>query len=558
MNSTETQTAPDAATSLLASTAEMSASSTEVAVPAKPKSARAAAKIATAKPRKSAAKADTTPEVASTEATATPEAPVAPAKPKSPKVAARAAVAEQMPEKLSEVALVVEVETPAEIEEPVVVAVQAQPQIAAEVEPEITGTTPVQPLAEGEDATSFHQLPLSPPMLEVLDARGFQTPTPIQARAIPIVASGSDLLGIAQTGTGKTLAFGLPILERIFSGQSKGRALMLLPTRELALQVDEALQDVGHKFRLRTAVLIGGAPVRPQLSQLRANPDIIIATPGRLNDYLSNGDVDLRAVDTVVLDEADRMLDMGFAPQIRRILEQVPTERQTLLFSATMPDEIVSITKQFMRDPQRVEVERAGTSAENIEQRLYVVEQDDKTALLERLLSETQGSVLVFARTRSRANKVARFVSNIGIRAAEIHSDRSLIQRRQALDGFKAGHYRVLVATDIAARGIDVTGIEMVLQFDLPDSADDYVHRIGRTARAGRSGIATSFAAPDQWRDVRDIEKLTGLPMPFAEDNEGRFPMAATHAARSGNRSGGGRGRNSGNSRGGGRPNRYR
>ena len=565
MNSTEHQTAPDAATSLLASTAEMSASPAESEVSAKPKSARAAAKIATAKPRKSATKAETvTDENTSTEVASTvaeevnTEQPVVAVKPKSPKAAARAAVAAQMPEKLSEVAHVIEVETAGQIEETEVVAVQA-PEVEVVAEPETTGTTPVMALVEGEDATSFHQLPLSPPMLAVLDARGFATPTPIQARAIPVVASGVDLLGIAQTGTGKTLAFGLPIMERIFSGQSKGRALMLLPTRELALQVEEALSDIGRQFRLRTAVLIGGAPVRPQLTQLRNNPDIIIATPGRLNDYLSNGDVDLRAVDTVVLDEADRMLDMGFAPQIRRILDQVPTERQTLLFSATMPDEIVNITKQYMRDPQRVEIERAGTSAANIEQRLYVVEQDDKTALLERLLGEVAGSVLVFARTRSRANKVARFVSNIGIRAAEIHSDRSLIQRRQALDGFKAGHYRVLVATDIAARGIDVTGIEMVVQFDLPDSPDDYVHRIGRTARAGRSGIATSFAAPEQWRDVRDIEKLTGLPMPFAADNEGRFPMAATHAARSGNRSGGGgRGRNSGNSRGGGRPNRYR
>ncbi len=478
-------------------------------------------------------------------------------KPVSPKEAARAAVAKVMPEKLGEVA---------EFVAPSVEAEEVEPEVEAAIEasaPEVASTEvqlPVMPLAEGEVATSFHQLPLSPPMLAVLDELGFQTPTPIQALGIPVVASGADLLGIAQTGTGKTLAFGLPILERIFSGKSKGRALILLPTRELALQVDEALQNVGHPFRLRTAVLIGGAPVRPQLSQLRRNPDIIIATPGRLNDYLSNADVDLRAVDCVVLDEADRMLDMGFAPQIRRILEQVPEDRQTLLFSATMPDEIVSITKQFMRDPQRVEIERAGTTAENIDQRLYVVDQEEKTVLLERLLGENTGSVLVFARTRSRANKVARFVNNIGIRAAEIHSDRTLAQRRQALDGFKAGHYRVLVATDIAARGIDVTGIEVVLQFDLPDSAEDYVHRIGRTARAGRSGIATSFAAPEQWRDVRDIEKTMGLPIPFATDNEGKFPMAATHAANNGQRrsGGGGRGNGRGPSRGGnGRSRRY-
>ena len=574
MNQFETQTAPDAATSFVTPEAEMSA-------PAKPKSARAAAKIAKATPRKSAAPG--LPSLPSTDAdvaemiagepaapiakTRKPKAPVAdkPAeaapvavKPKSPKAAARAAVAAQMPEKLAAVADVVEVET-SEVEDEIEVAA---PVAEIQAEPEKVGTTPVMALAEGEDATSFHQLPLSPPMLAVLDEKGFTTPTPIQARAIPIVATGADLLGIAQTGTGKTLAFGLPIMERIFSGQSKGRALMLLPTRELALQVEDALSNIGRQFRLRTAVLIGGAPVRPQLTQLRNNPDIIVATPGRLNDYLTNGDVDLRAVDTVVLDEADRMLDMGFAPQIRRILDQVPEDRQTLLFSATMPDEIVGLTKQYMRDPQRIEIERPGTGAQNIEQRLYVVEQDDKTALLERLLHEVEGSVLVFARTRSRANKVARFVSNIGIRSAEIHSDRSLVQRRQALDGFKAGHYRVLVATDIAARGIDVTGIEMVVQFDLPDSPDDYVHRIGRTARAGRSGIATSFAAPEQWRDVRDIEKLTGQPLPFAADNEGKFPMAATHAARSGgNRSGGGggnRNRTFGGNRGGGRPQRGR
>ena len=467
------------------------------------------------------------------------------AKSKSPKAAARAAVAEQMPDKLADVAEFVApaVDPSAEIEAE---ETQTQPVEAASADPEEVKPT-YHVLAEGEIATSFHQLPLSPPMLDVLDERGFSVPTPIQAQAIPVIASGADLLGIAQTGTGKTLAFGLPILERIFSGQSKGRALILLPTRELALQVEEALQNVGHKFRLRTAVLIGGAPVRPQLSQIRRNPDVIIATPGRLNDYLSTRDVDLRTVDCVVLDEADRMLDMGFAPQIRRILEQVPTERQTLLFSATMPDEIVELTKEFMREPQRVEIERAGTTAENIEQRLYVVDQEEKTNLVEKLLTENEGSVLIFARTRSRANKVARFVNNLGIRAAEIHSDRTLAQRRGALDGFKAGYYRVLVATDIAARGIDVTDIKLVLQFDLPDSADDYVHRIGRTARAGRSGIATSLAAPEQWRDVRDIEKLMGMPIPFAEDNEGKFPMAATHAARNNQRRGnGGGGRGNG------------
>jgi ATP-dependent RNA helicase RhlE len=432
--------------------------------------------------------------------------------------------------------------------------------VAAQSENTPEVKTEVAPLAEGEVATAFNQLPLSKRVLDVLDENGFQTPTPIQAQAIPVVMTGSDLIGIAQTGTGKTLAFGLPILDRIATKTAKGRALILVPTRELALQVEEALWNLGRAFRLRTAVFIGGAPARPQLSQMRGNPDIIVATPGRLNDFLANNQVDLRAVDCVVLDEADRMLDMGFAPQIRRILSQVPTDRQTLLFSATMPDEIVNLTREFQRDPQRVEIERAGTTAENITQNLYIVEQDDKPALLEEILSKGAQSVLIFARTRSRANKVSRYLNGLPDekaqgRAAEIHSDRTLGQRRQALDGFKSGRYRVLVATDIAARGIDVTGIELVINFDLPDAADDYVHRIGRTARAGRSGTALSFAAPDQWRDVRDIEKSVGNPIPLAEDNRGEFPPASRP------RTGGGAsrgGRSNSRPRGGGGGNRSR
>jgi len=430
--------------------------------------------------------------------------------------------------------------------------------VAARIEaPEIEVKPEVAPLAEGEVATSFAQLPLSRRLVDLLDEQGFTVPTPIQAQAIPVVMSGADLIGIAQTGTGKTLAFGLPFLDRIVTKTAKGRTLILVPTRELALQVEEAIWNLGRAVRLRTAVLIGGAPARQQLSQMRGNPDLIVATPGRLNDFLTNNQIDLRAVDCVVLDEADRMLDMGFAPQIRRILSQVPTDRQTLLFSATMPDEIVKLTREFQRDPQRVEIERAGTTAENITQNLYIVEQDDKPALLEEVLAKGAQSVLVFARTRSRANKVSRYLNGLPDeksqgRAAEIHSDRTLVQRRQALDGFKAGRYRVLVATDIAARGIDVTGIELVINFDLPDAADDYVHRIGRTARAGRSGVALSFAAPDQWRDVRDIEKSVGNPIPLAEDNRGEFPPAArARPAGSGSRNGA-RGNSRSNYRGGG------
>ncbi len=395
---------------------------------------------------------------------------------------------------------------------------------------------------------SFHDLGLAPEILKVLDRLKFTTPTPIQAQAIPFGLEGRDIVGIAQTGTGKTLAFGLPMLQRFVKtgGKGCGRGLIILPTRELALQVDEALQSIGKVFGLRTAVLIGGAPMRPQISQLRGNPDIIVATPGRLIDHLQQRMVDLRTVDTLVLDEADRMLDMGFAPQIKQILREVPDERQTMLFSATMPDDIVRIADNYMNDPQRVEVARAGTAAELVTQELFVVPQDEKNELLAKVLYEYSGTVLIFARTRSRAARLTRWVRKLDHSAAEIHADRTLIQRRAALDGFKAGTYRVLVATDIAARGIDVSDIELVLNYDLPDSAEDYIHRIGRTARAGKKGHAISFAAPDQLSDVREIEKLLRGELAISEFSEHAF-----EPAQGGSRRGSGRGprRGSGSSR---------
>jgi ATP-dependent RNA helicase RhlE len=411
-------------------------------------------------------------------------------------------------------------------------------------EPTVAATS-VAPEAISASTHTFHELNLAKPVLDTLDKLGFVTPTPIQFASIPILLEGKDLIGIAQTGTGKTLAFGLPMLHRLALKKSGGRSLILLPTRELALQVEESLQKVGRGFRVKTAVLIGGAPIRPQLMQLRSNPDIIVATPGRLMDHLQNGAVDLRTVDTVVLDEADRMLDMGFAPQIKQILRSVPSDRQTMLFSATMPDAIAQMAREFMHNPERVEIERPGTSAEGVTQELFVVPQEDKSELLAKVLYEYSGSILVFARTRSRARKVARDITRWDIRAAEIHADRTLAQRRAALDGFKDGRYRVLVATDIAARGIDVTGIEVVVNYDLPDSADDYVHRIGRTGRAGRTGHAISFAAPDQARDVRDIEKTTGLPLNLSPKNEGTFDAPTRSAPRNNTRRGnGGRPRN--------------
>ncbi len=361
----------------------------------------------------------------------------------------------------------------------------------------------------------FDGLGIAPKLLEILDYNKFKVPTPIQKKAIPVAIEGKDVIGIAQTGTGKTLAFGVPMLQRL--AQVKGRGLVILPTRELALQVDETFQKIGRPINLRTAVLIGGASMHRQLEMLRGNPHVIIATPGRLIDHLNQKTANLDNVTVLVLDEADRMLDMGFEPQIRRILHSVPKERQTMLFSATMPDEIVKIASNYMKLPTRIEIARAGTAAELVTQELFVVKREDKNRLLEKMLIEHPGSSLVFSRTKFGAKKILRAVKAMGHSAAEIHSNRSLAQRREALDGFKAGRYRVLVATDIAARGIDVTGIASVINYDLPENAEDYVHRIGRTGRAGHSGYAISFATPDQGDEVRQIEKLTRIQLPISK-----------------------------------------
>jgi ATP-dependent RNA helicase RhlE len=378
----------------------------------------------------------------------------------------------------------------------------------------------------------FDGLGIAPGLLAALDHLKFSTPTPIQAKSIPAAIEGKDLIGIAQTGTGKTLAFGIPMIQRL--AQVKGRGLVILPTRELALQVEEHLHKIGRGLGLRTAVLIGGASMNVQLQELRKNPHIVIATPGRLIDHLNQRTIDLRDVKILVLDEADRMLDMGFAPQINKILVAVPRERQTMLFSATMPDSIVKMASKYMKLPLRIEVARAGTAAERVEQEIFFVSKEEKPRLLDKLLAEYHGSVLVFSRTKFGAKKIARSVNIMGHRAAEIHSNRSLNQRREALDGFKSGKYRVLVATDIAARGIDVTGIELVINYDLPDNAEDYVHRIGRTGRAGHAGRAVSFAAPDQRNEVRDIERLIRLNLPVSKLVElppARKPVVLARAA---------------------------
>lgn len=380
--------------------------------------------------------------------------------------------------------------------------------------------------------TGFSNLGIAPKILDILLQRKFTTPTPIQHQAIPLAIEGQDVIGIAQTGTGKTLAFGVPMIQRL--AKHKGQGLVLLPTRELALQVDESLHNIGRSLGLKTAVLIGGESMGRQIAAVRKNPHVLIATPGRLIDFLEQKVLRLDKITILILDEADRMLDMGFAPQIKQILKHVPDKdkRQTMLFSATMPEEIAHIAANHMKMPVRVEVAPSGTTVRQVEQELFFIEKNKKLSLLEKLLGDYKGSVLVFSRTKFGAKKIAHTVNGMGHKAAEIHSNRSLSQRLEALNGFKSGKYRVLIATDIAARGIDVTGIELVINYDLPSTAEDYVHRIGRTGRAGLIGRAISFATPDQRRDVRDIERLIKLVLPVSKA-EGLSAQVSERSARS-------------------------
>jgi ATP-dependent RNA helicase RhlE len=370
----------------------------------------------------------------------------------------------------------------------------------------------------------FHGLGIAPALLDVLTRLHFHTPTPIQEQAIPVAIQGKDMVGIAQTGTGKTLAFGVPMIQRI--GALKKQGLVVLPTRELAAQVEEVLRRVGYGMGIRTAILIGGAAFGPQIQALSRRPHIIIATPGRLIDHLERRTVRLDQVGVVVLDEADRMLDMGFWPQIQRIFAVLPSQRQVMLFSATMPPEIMKIASAQMQLPVQVEIATAGTTAERVTQELFIVPHDRKIALLTKLLQQYRGPTLIFARTKHGARRIAAQVRATGVNAAEIHSNRTLGQRRDALEGFKNGRYRVLVATDIASRGIDVRGIELVINYDLPSSSEDYVHRIGRTARAGAGGHAIAFALPTERNAVRAIERLTRKTLPVSALPEG-LPQVA-------------------------------
>ena len=389
----------------------------------------------------------------------------------------------------------------------------------------------------------FYGLGIAPKLLGALDRMKFIKPTPVQKQAIPIACSGNDMVGIAQTGTGKTIAFAIPMIQTLAAKPGKG--LILVPTRELAIQVNEVFKQFAPLLGMQSVVLIGGENYSRQFIDLKRKPRIIVATPGRLLDHVWQNTVKLDDIAVLVLDEADRMLDMGFAPQINRILRYVPKSRQTMLFSATMPDEIMKLAAAYMKLPTRVEVARSGTVVENVVQEVYVVNRGLKPALLSKLLDKYWGTVLLFVRTRYNARDITRDIRDMGHSVAEIHSDRTLGQRKEALEGFKTGKYRILVATDIAARGIDVVGIEIVLNYDLPEDDESYVHRIGRTGRAGKAGHAISFVTPEQETDLRNIERLIRMPISIVSHPEipaarliGLPPMPRNTGGRGGFRGG--------------------
>ena len=371
--------------------------------------------------------------------------------------------------------------------------------------------------------TRFSDLGLAAPLLQALATEGYETPTPIQAQAIPHVMQGRDLQGIAQTGTGKTAAFALPILHRLLASSKPRtprtcRVLVLSPTRELAAQIAESFRAYGRQTGLRTALMFGGVPKARQAQALAGGVDVLVATPGRLIDHLQDRAVRLDQTEILVLDEADHMLDIGFIVPIKRIAAQIPRERQTLFFSATMPKEIAQLADALLRDPVRVAVTPVATTAERVEQSVVFVDTARKRTLLAGILRDAaMGRVLVFTRTKHGADRVVKHLQAAGVVTAAIHGDKSQSQRERALAQFRAGQVRVLVATDIAARGIDVDGVTHVINFDLPNVPEAYVHRIGRTARAGSAGIAISFCDASERGQLKDIEKLIRARLPVLQ-----------------------------------------
>jgi ATP-dependent RNA helicase RhlE len=369
----------------------------------------------------------------------------------------------------------------------------------------------------------FSELGLIPPLASAVAAEGYTEPTPIQARAIPHVLAGKDLLGLAQTGTGKTAAFALPILQRLSGGAINVkprpiRCLVLTPTRELASQIGESFSTYGKNLPLRNTVIFGGVGMDAQKQALRSGMDILVATPGRLLDLMGQGLVDLKPLEVFVLDEADRMLDMGFIHDVKKVIARLPQVRQTLFFSATMPREAQQLADQLLKDPETVAVTPPSTTAEKVDQEVFFVEKGDKRSLLVEVLADSSMTrVLVFSRTKHGANKIADHLVKNRINAEAIHGNKSQNARERALAGFKSGRVRVLVATDIAARGIDVDAVSHVVNFDVPEVPETYVHRIGRTARAGASGMAITFCDSEERPDLRNIEKLTRQAIPVVE-----------------------------------------
>jgi len=365
---------------------------------------------------------------------------------------------------------------------------------------------------------SFNNLGLGPKLLQAISGAGYAAPTPIQSAAIPHVVAGRDLIGIAQTGTGKTAAFVLPLLERLSREPQHGRApraLVVAPTRELAAQIDEAVRALARHTHLRCVTIFGGVGEQPQIQAMRRGTDLLVATPGRLIDLMQSGHVSLANIAYLVLDEADRMLDMGFAPQINRVVSNVPPYRQTLLFSATMPPEVEALARKYLRKPVVVQVGRRSSAASTVNHYVYPVPRDRKSALLAALLKrEAMESVLVFTRTKHGADRVVRHLEHDGIHSAAMHADKTQPQRTRALEDFKTGRVRVLVATDIAQRGLDISGITHVINYDVPQQAEDYIHRIGRTGRAASEGDAFTFMAPDEIAMVRTIERVIGQEIP--------------------------------------------
>jgi len=361
--------------------------------------------------------------------------------------------------------------------------------------------------------TSFQSMGLVPELLRALDDEGYATPTPIQHEAIPIGLAGRDLIGSAQTGTGKTAAFLLPILQRLKAGRRGAlRALILVPTRELAEQVFTSAQVYGRHTGVRSAAVYGGVGMDPQIRALRRGTDIVIATPGRLLDHMGRGHVDASHLEVLVLDEADRMLDMGFAPDVQRILDALPAKRQTMLFSATISPDVDRLARRALNDHAAVEIGRRAQAADGLEHILVAVDKSSKRHALGRLLRETpeRGRTLVFTRTKHGADRLARQLRTDGNRVAALHGGKTQSARSKALDGFRLGSSPILIATDVAARGIDVDGIVMVVNYDVPNDPEVYVHRVGRTARAGAAGVAITLMSPDEWLQMRDIEKLMG------------------------------------------------